>query len=187
VQADVVENQDKKMTTSLHISSLSREDILANLPALADILHNCVAGGASVSFMLPFSLDNASAFWRGIAESVGREERTVLGCTDEHGELLGTVQLITDQPENQPHRADVAKLLVHDKARRRGVALTLMAALESVAREQGKSVLVLDTATGSGAELFYQQAGWQRVGEIPRYALMPDGAMTATTLFYKFV
>ena len=101
--------------------------------------------------------------------------------------VIGTVQLITDQPENQPHRADVAKLLVHEKARRKGAAMALMEELEVQARARGISVLVLDTSTGSGAETFYQRAGWQKVGEIPRYALMPDGAMTATSVFYKFL
>ncbi|HDR2365962.1 TPA: GNAT family N-acetyltransferase, partial [Enterobacter asburiae] len=96
-------------------------------------------------------------------------------------------QLIVDQPENQPHRADVAKLLVYEKARRKGAAMALMEALEAEARARDISVLVLDTSTGSGAETFYQRAGWQKVGEIPRYALMPDGAMTATSVFYKFL
>jgi len=175
------------MTTSLHLQNLSREAILTHVDALSDILENCVNGGASVSFMLPFSHEKACAFWLSVADSVGRQERTVLACADEQGELIGTVQLITDQPENQPHRADVAKLLVHEKARRKGAAMALMEALEGEARKLGKSVLVLDTATGSGAEVFYQRAGWQKAGEIPRYALMPDGALTATTVFYKFL
>lgn len=175
------------MTASLHIHTLSRDEILSHLDSLAEILGNCVNGGASVSFMLPFSLEKAHQFWLGVADSVARGERSVLVSRDEKGELFGTVQLITDQPDNQPHRADVAKLLVHEKARRRGVAMALMEALEAVAVKQGKTVLVLDTATGSGAETFYQRAGWQKVGEIPRYALMPDGEMTATSVFYKFL
>lgn len=175
------------MTTPLHLQNLSREAILAHVDALSGILENCVNGGASVSFMLPFSHEKARSFWLSVADSVGRQERTVLACSDEQGELIGTVQLITDQPENQPHRADVAKLLVHEKARRKGAAMALMEALEAEARKQGKSVLVLDTATGSGAEVFYQRTGWQKTGEIPRYALMPDGALTATSVFYKFL
>ncbi|MCK6773336.1 GNAT family N-acetyltransferase [Enterobacter roggenkampii] len=174
------------MNTSLQIKTLTREEILIHLDALAGILENCVNGGASVSFMLPFSLDKARTFWRGIAESVARGERLVLACVDAQDGVIGTVQLIADQPENQPHRADVAKLLVHEKARRKGAAMALMEALEAEARARDISVLVLDTS-GSGAEIFYLRAGWQKVGEIPRYALMPDGAMTATSVFYKFL
>ena len=175
------------MNSPLRIKTLSRDDILSHIDALADILENCVNGGASVSFMLPFNLEKARSFWLGIADSVGRNERVVLASIDPQEGVIGTVQLITDQPENQPHRADVAKLLVHEKARRKGAAMALMEALEAEARARNISVLVLDTSTGSGAETFYQRAGWQKVGEIPRYALMPDGAMTATSVFYKFL
>ncbi len=177
----------RKMTTSLHITTLNRDAILTHIDALADILHNCVTGGASVSFMLPYSPERARDFWRGVAESVARNERIVLAAAGPDGELIGTVQLIIDQPENQPHRADVAKLLVHEKARRFGAGRQLMAALEEAARARQKTVLVLDTATGSGAETFYVRTGWQKVGEIPRYALMPDGELTATSVFYKFL
>ena len=122
------------MNTSLHIKNLTREEILTHLDALSAILENCVNGGASVSFMLPFSPEKARAFWRGIAESVGRNERLVLASIDPQDGVIGTVQLITDQPENQPHRADVAKLLVHEKARRKGAAMALMEELEVQAR-----------------------------------------------------
>ena len=171
------------MNSPMLIKPLSRQDILSHIDALSDILVNCVNGGASVSFMLPFSPEKAQTFWLGVADSVGRDERTVLGCFDAEQGLVGTVQLITDQPE----RADVAKLLVHEKARRKGAAMALMEALEAVAREKALTVLVLDTSTGSGAETFYQRAGWQKAGEIPRYALMPNGDMTATSVFYKFL
>ena len=174
------------MTTSFSLRTLSRDDILEHLPELTDILVSCVNGGASVSFMLPFSPETATAFWLRMAQSVAAGERIVLAAADAQQRLVGTVQLITDQPENQPHRADVAKL-VHQNARRQGLANALMSRLEAIAREQGKSVLVLDTATGSGAENFYVQCGWEKAGEIPRYALMPDGELTATSLFYKFL
>lgn len=175
------------MTTSFSLRTLSRDDILEHLPELTDILVSCVNGGASVSFMLPFAPETATAFWLRIAQSVAAGERVVIAAADEQQRLVGTVQLILDQPENQPHRADVAKLLVHQNARRLGLANALMARLEAIAREQGKSVLVLDTATGSGAENFYVQCGWEKAGEIPRYALMPDGELTATSLFYKLL
>ena len=175
------------MNTSLQIKNLTRDDILPHLDALAGILENCVNGGASVSFMLPFNLEKARSFWLGIADSVGRNERVVLASIDPQEGVIGTVQLITDQPENQPHRADVAKLLVHQNARRQGIAGLLMSELEAIALAHGKTVLVLDTATGSGAESFYQQCGWQKAGEIPQFALMPDGEMSGTTLFYKIL
>jgi GNAT superfamily N-acetyltransferase len=104
---------------------------------------------------------------------------------DAGGRVVGTVQLITALPDNQPHRADVAKMLVHRDVRRRGVAGLLMAAVDEAARDVGKSVLVLDTVTGGDAERLYQRAGWQSAGTVPKYALMPDGAYCATTFFYK--
>lgn len=174
------------MTTS-SLYSLSADDILSRIDELCDVLENCVQGGASVSFMLPFGREKSQAFWLNVAQSVKRGERLLLVDELVGDGIVGTVQLILDQPENQPHRADVAKLLVHDRARRKGVAGRLMNALETAARDNGKSVLVLDTSTGSGAETFYVNAGWEKVGEIPRYALMPDGEMTSTSVFYKFL
>ena len=153
--------------------------------ALADVLVDCVEGGASVNFMLPLPRERALAFWRGVAEGVARNERVLLVAEDRDGQILGTVQMIPAQPENQTHRADIAKLLVHRKARRRGIAQRLMTAVEDVAREEGKTVLVLDTLTGGDAERLYERAGWQRVGMVPMYALMPDGEFCATTFYYK--
>ena len=173
--------------TTYHITTLTIDALTAHIHSLCDVLENCVSGGASVSFMHPLSRQKSLQFWVGVAASVARGERSVLVAQDDAGDIVGTVQVVLDQPENQPHRADVSKLLVHDKARRQGLARRLMEALENEARAQGKTVLVLDTATGSGAETFYQQCGWQRVGEIPRYALMPQGNVTATTIFYKFL
>lgn len=155
------------------------------MEALADVLIDCVEGGASVSFMLPLSREKALAFWRSVADGVARGERALLIAEDGAGTVLGTVQLILAQPENQPHRADVAKMLVHRRARRRGVAQRLMAEVEAVARAEGKSVLVLDTVTGGDAERLYQRTGWQRVGTVPNYALMPDGAFCGTTFYCR--
>ncbi|WP_312382927.1 GNAT family N-acetyltransferase [Atlantibacter subterraneus] len=170
------------MTT---ITPLSAPQIEAQRDALSQLLIDCVNDGASVSFMLPMTQAKAQAFWSRVADSAARGERIVLVALNEQQQITGTVQLILDQPENQPHRADVAKLLVSPGARRQGIAQLLMAELESQAARENRSVLVLDTATGSGAETFYQQAGWQRVGEIPHYALMPDGASCSTTYYYK--
>jgi GNAT superfamily N-acetyltransferase len=153
--------------------------------ALADVLLDCVEGGASVSFMWPLPRERALQFWRGVAEGVARGERVLIVAEDADGHLVGTAQLVLAQPDNQPHRADVAKMLVHRRARRRGLAQRLLAALEQQAIAEGKTVLVLDTVTGGDAERLYERGGWQRVGVIPNYALMPDGRPCATTYFHK--
>lgn len=157
----------------------------ACIEPLADVLVDCVEGGASVGFMLPLPRARALAFWRGVADGVERGERVLFVAVDAQGTIIGTVQLILSMPDNQPHRADVAKMLVHRSARRRGIAQRLIAALDEAARAEGKTVLVLDTVTGGDAERLYSRAGWQRVGVVPKYALMPDGAFCATTFFYK--
>jgi GNAT superfamily N-acetyltransferase len=162
------------------LTSLSERDI----QALSDVLIDCVAGGASVSFMYPMTLAKAEAFWRGVAASAATGERVVLAAEDETCTIVGTVQVVWAQPENQPHRGDVSKMLVHRGARRRGVGEALLIAAEECAREAGKTLLVLDTAS-EDAERLYARRGWQRCGVIPNYALMPDGAPCATTVFYK--
>jgi GNAT superfamily N-acetyltransferase len=151
---------------------------------LSDVLIDCVEGGASVSFMLPMTRAKAEAFWRGAAASAKRGERVLLAAVDGAGAIVGTVQVIFAQPENQPHRADVAKMLVHRRARRHGVGAALLAAAEEAARAAGKTLLVLDTASGD-AERLYARQGWRRCGEIPNYALWPDGSPCATTIFFK--
>jgi GNAT superfamily N-acetyltransferase len=156
----------------------------AEVASLADVLIDCVEGGASVSFMHPLGLDKATGFWRGVADAVARGERALLVAEDQSG-VAGTVQLILDLPENQPHRADVAKMLVHRRARRRGVGTALMSAAEAVARDCGKSLLVLDTVTGGDAERLYASLGWQRCGDIPGYALWPRGGFCSTTYYYR--
>jgi GNAT superfamily N-acetyltransferase len=173
------------MTEDLSVRRIGANEAAACAEALADVLIDCVEGGASVSFMWPLPRDKAIAFWRGVAEGVARGERVLLIAEDREGQIVGTVQMVMSLPDNQPHRGDVAKMLVHRKARRRGIAQRLMAAMDAAAREEGKSVLVLDTVTGGDAERLYERAGWQRVGTVPKYALMPDGAFCGTTFFYK--
>jgi GNAT superfamily N-acetyltransferase len=173
------------MTDDIKVRRLGADEAQACAPALADVLIDCVEGGASVSFMLPISRDTALAFWREVAQGVGRGERILLVAEDSRSRLVGTAQLVTAQPENQPHRADVAKVLVHRSARGRGVGLRLMQAVDDEARAAGKSVLVLDTVTGGVAERLYARAGWQCVGAVPNYALMPDGALCGTTFYHK--
>jgi GNAT superfamily N-acetyltransferase len=156
------------------------------IDGLCDVLIDCVEGGASVSFMLPISRAKAEAFWRRAAASVARRERIVLAAEDGDGAIVGTVQVLLDQPENQPHRGDLAKMLVHRRARRLGVGAALLEAAERSALEAGRTLLVLDTASDE-AERLYVRGGWQRCGKIPHYALMPDGAPCATTIYYKFL
>jgi GNAT superfamily N-acetyltransferase len=155
----------------------------AEIHGLADVLIDCVHGGASVSFMRPLPLDKAAAFWRGIAPQLADGRRALLIAEDARG-VIGTVQLIFDLPENQPHRADLSKMLVHRRARRRGVGQALLRAAEDLAREHGKLLLVLDTASGD-AERLYARAGWIRVGVVPGFALWPEGGLCDTTFFYR--
>jgi GNAT superfamily N-acetyltransferase len=156
----------------------------AQMEALAGILIDCVEGGASVGFMLPLSRERALAFWRRVAQDVASGARALLIAEDAQG-IVGTVQLILDLPDNQPHRADLAKMQVHRRGRRQGLAEALMRAAEAMARECGRTLLVLDAVTGGDAERLYARLGWQRVGSIPKYALMPGGGHCATTYFYR--
>ena len=154
------------------------------LHGLADVLLDCVEGGASVSFMHPLTRERALAFWRMVAAGVHAGERALLVAEDAAG-ICGTVQLVLDLPENQPHRADLAKMLVHRRARRRGVGAALMHGAERMAIDCGRTLLVLDTVTGGDGERLYAKLGWTRVGEIPRYALFPGGGYCSTTYFFK--
>lgn len=173
------------MLEDVTVRRIGANEAAGRIEALADVLVDCVEGGASVSFMLPLPREKAVAFWRGVADSLARNERVLLVAEDREGQIVGTVQMIVSQPDNQPHRADIAKLLVHRKARRHGIAQHLMEAIDDAAREEGKSVLVLDTVTGGDAERLYVRAGWQRVGNVPKFALMPNGEFCGTTFFYK--
>jgi GNAT superfamily N-acetyltransferase len=154
-------------------------------PALAEILIDCVERGASVSFMSPLPQEKALAFWQSVIEGVRRGERLLLVAEDSTGQVHGTVQVILAMPDNQPHRGDVAKMLVHSRARRRGLGEALMRAAENAAREAGRTLLVLDAVTGGDAERLYTRLGWQRVGVIPYFALWPKGGYCDTTYFYK--
>ena len=169
-----------------HTRTVRRLDTVseAQIDQLADVLVDCVEGGASVGFMGPLGHDRAAAFWRTVADGVAAGQRALLIAEDSEG-VCGTVQLVLAQPDNQPHRADLAKMLVHRRARRRGLGAALLRAAESMARECGKTVLVLDAVTGGDAARMYERLGWTRVGDIPRYALMPDGAFCSTTVFYR--
>jgi GNAT superfamily N-acetyltransferase len=155
----------------------------AQIDGLADVLIDCVEGGASVSFMHPLTRERAAAFWRRVAHGVAAGERALLIAEDARG-VCGTVQLVLDQPENQPHRAELSKMLVHRRARRQGLGAALMRGAEITARECGKTLLVLDTASDD-AERLYERMGWVRVGVIPGYALLPHGGLCGTTVYYR--
>lgn len=157
----------------------------AALPGLADLLLDCVEGGASIGFMWPLPRERALAFWRGIADGVARGERVLLVAREAGGRIVGTVQLVTALPDNQPHRADVAKMQVLRAMRRRGIAERLLARLDDEARAAGRTLLVLDAVTGGDAERLYLRLGWQAAGVVPDYALYPDGRPCATTYCYK--
>jgi GNAT superfamily N-acetyltransferase len=153
---------------------------------LSDLLIDCVEGGASVSFMLPISRRTATDYWRNVAAGVARGDRILVVAEEPAGKIIGTVQLIFAQVENQPHRADIAKMLVHRRARKRGVGAALLSAAESAALNAGRTLLVLDTASGD-AERLYAKLGWQRCGVIPGYALLPGGGLCDTTFFYRML
>ena len=171
------------MTSPGNVQQLHRVDE-RQLGQLADLLIDCVEGGASVSFMLPLSRERALAFWRRVAADVAAGARVLLVAEDAQG-ICGTVQLAFDLPENQPHRGDLAKMLVHRRARRRGLGEALMRAAEAAARECGKTLLVLDAVTGGDAARLYERLGWTRVGDVPRYALFPGGGFCSTTYYYR--
>jgi len=172
------------MDSAFIIRRLSADETRVAAPALGEVLLDCVQGGASVSFMADMTRQEAEAFWLGVAEAAASDGRAVLVAEDAGG-LLGVVEVIPAGAPNQPHRADIAKMLVHRRARRRGVGEALMRAAEDAARRMGKTLLTLDTVTGGVAERLYARLGWAPVGVIPDYALMPDGALCATTVFYK--
>jgi GNAT superfamily N-acetyltransferase len=150
---------------------------------LADVLTDCVNGGASVNFMLPYSATDAADFFKKVIPSIARGE-TVLLAAKLDGRIVGTVQLGLDTPPNQPHRAEVKKMLVHRAARGKGVGAALLSQIEARAKQKGRTLLVLDTASDAARRL-YERGGWQRLGNIPDYALLPGGGLCDTTIYWK--
>ena len=171
---------------TIEIRRLEGVDARKHLDGLAAVLRDCVEGGASVSYMAPFSEDDAREAFDGFVSDAERGRRVILAAFDD-GVLVGTVQVVLALPPNQPHRGEIAKLLVHRSARRRGIARQLMERAEEEAHAKGKSLLVLDTVTGDPAERLYEEMGWNRVGVVPGFALYPDGRPCATTYFWKAV
>ena len=154
------------------------------LDALAAVLHDCVAGGASVGYVEPFSLGDAREAFEAFVADAEAGRRVLLAAFADR-ELVGTAQLVLATPPNGRHRAEVARVLVHRSARRRGVAARLMEAVEREARAEGRTLLVLDAVTGGDAERLYARLQPSRVGVIPGYALFPDGRLCDTTYFWK--
>jgi GNAT superfamily N-acetyltransferase len=168
----------------VEVRRLRADQARASLDELAEVLHDAVQGGDSVSFMDEFTVDEARAFYESLLDELERGTRVLLAAYDGE-ELVGTVQFVHSWPPNSQHRAEVAKLLVHRRARGMGVGRALMERLEAEARADGKSLLVLDTVTGRAADRLYERLGWTRLGVVPAYARDPDGTFCDATFFYK--
>jgi GNAT superfamily N-acetyltransferase len=169
--------------SAVDIVELDAAAMPAAVEALGGVLADCVNGGASVNFMLPYSVSDAAEFFRQVVPSIARGD-TVLLAAKANGCIVGTVQLGLDTPPNQPHRAEVKKMLVHRAARGKGIGAALLAQAEARAKQRGRTLLVLDTASDDARRL-YERGGWQRLGNIPDYALLPDGALCDTTIYWK--
>ncbi|VVT28968.1 GNAT family N-acetyltransferase [Hoeflea sp. EC-HK425] len=172
--------------TSISIHSLAADALVFHAGRLADIMAHTVNDGAAIGYMQPFSTTDGRAFFTTQVFPEVRTGKRKLLAAELDGEIAGSVQLILALPPNQPHRCEVAKMMVHPVARRKGVGRALMAALETEARAAGKTLITLDTKTGDKAEPLYKAAGFRTAGIIPGFALDPDGAaMHATTYMYK--
>ena len=171
---------------SILIRSISAEDGTALLPDLVELLRDSVENGASVGFLLPFSRSSNRAYWEQMLKEIESGNRTLL-VAEKNGRVVGSVQLELAAKPNALHRAEVQKLLVHSVHRKRGLGRALMGAIEEVARNLGRTLLVLDTLQGDNGERLYAKCGYVRVGEIPKYASLSDGSLHATVMFYKFL
>lgn len=168
----------------VEIRRLGPAELREHLDGLASVLLDCVEGGASVGYMAPFTHADARAAFEAFSADAEQGGRAILAAFS-GGAIVGTAQVVSAPMPNQPHRADVAKVLVHRAARRRGVAQRLMGRIEQEALMDGKTLLVLDTVTGDDAERLYERLGYTKVGVIPNYALYPDGRLCSTTVFFK--
>ena len=169
--------------STIDVIELDASAVPAAVNELADVLADCVNGGASVNFMLPYGPADAAAFFEKTIPSIARGE-TILLAAKVDGRVVGTVQLGLDTPPNQPHRAEVKKMLVHRAARGKGIGAALLSQAETRAKQKGRTLLVLDTASDDARRL-YERGGWQRLGNIPDYALLPAGGFCDTTIYWK--
>jgi GNAT superfamily N-acetyltransferase len=174
------------VSNGIDVRRLEPREARERLDELAAVLEDCVVGGASVGYMAPFSRADARAAFEGFVADAERGGRIVLAAFD-GDRLVGTVQVVLAQMPNQPHRGEIAKMLVHGSARRRGVGERLLAAAEQAARDEGRTLLVLDAVTGGDAARLYGRLGWTTVGVVPDFALYPDGRPCDTTYFWKKV
>ena len=172
------------MSAKAEIAAIKSPVAESSLEQLAAVLVDCVEGGASVSFMSPFSQGQGLTFFRKVASAVASGD-TVLLAAKLEGRIVGTVQLGLDTPPNQPHRADVKKLLVRRSARGHGVAAALMVRVEEEAKRRGRWLLVLDTVPGDNGHRLYLREGWMQIGIVPDYALFPDGRLCDTAIMCK--
>jgi GNAT superfamily N-acetyltransferase len=172
------------MSEPFEIVALAAPVADAALAELAEVLVDCVEGGASVNFMSPYSHDEALVFFRKVANSVAAGDIVLLAARCD-GKIVGTVQLGLDTPPNQRHRADIKKMLVHRSARGRGIGAALMAAVEAEARARGRWLVVLDTVPGENGHRLYLRAGFQQSGIVPDYAMFPDGRLCDTAIMWK--
>jgi GNAT superfamily N-acetyltransferase len=164
--------------------AIAADDYDAAVPGLGEVLADAVASGASVNFLLPFSVADATAWWAARAGAIARgDERPIVARVD--GRIVGCAVLVPSRKANSPHRAEVVKVLVHRDARRRGIGAGLMAAIEELALADGRWLLILDTTTGSDADRLYRQLGWVPFGEVPNHALRADGTLSDTTYFFN--
>ncbi|QUY49710.1 GNAT family N-acetyltransferase [Serratia plymuthica] len=171
----------------IEIQQLNAEAAQSAVPELAEMLQASVSQGASIGFVMPFTLEQAQAFWRRLLPAIEREERLLL-VARQAGRVVGTVQLLLDMPDNGRHRAEVVKLMVHPQARRQGIARELMLQIQQRAIQHQRHLLVLDTLTGDTAEGMYRQLGFQLAGSIPQYARASNGgALDATSYMYKLL
>ncbi|AGP43665.1 GNAT family N-acetyltransferase [Serratia plymuthica] len=171
----------------IEIQQLNADEVQNALPELAEMLQASVSQGASIGFVMPFTLEQAQAFWRRLLPAIDREDRILL-VARQAGRVVGTVQLLLDMPDNGRHRAEVVKLMVHPQARRQGIARELMLQIQQRAIQYQRHLLVLDTLTGDTAEGMYRQLGFQLAGSIPQYARASNGsALDATSYMYKLL
>jgi ribosomal protein S18 acetylase RimI-like enzyme len=179
-----IRNYKAHMAHPFNIIPLTNDPLIVS--ALADLIIETVAHGGSVSFMHPLASEAAAAFWRGSLAAADRSERVVLGCYDGE-DLVGTVTLLLDCPPNQPHRAEIAKMMTRVSHRGRGIATALMHEAERIAIEHGKTLLNLDTAEEEGAAGLYEKLGFTKTGVIPYFALKPHGGLTGTIIYWKLL